>query len=343
MARHREQHPGRVNRRGRNGGFALVMVIFICALLSLAVLSFAQSMRTHVRIAANAVANAQAESLADGGVELAIADVLRRMRRGDRAVLDGAPFSCSMPGGDVLTLEVRDEAGRVDINAAREPILTALLTGLGTEPDRARRLADAIIDFRDADSELRPFGAEAEQYRASGRPGEPKNAAFDVVEELGSVLGMTRPDWDRLQPFVTVRSGQEGVDPKAARTELAALLRLGQEGASLAGQATGGDSIPRDFVVASARQAFSIRSTIRTLSGVTFAREAVVRLLPQRPSRPAVEPGADPDASVRARAPAPNSGGRRDATLLIPQIFDWRRGTVPVISVRVEIGALTPC
>ena len=91
--------------------------------------------------------------------------------------------------GRVL-VTVEDEAGKVDLNSASEPLLRALLAGAGATPVEVDRITAAILDYRDADNLRRPDGAEADEYRLAGRQNGPKNAPFDSIFELGQVLGV---------------------------------------------------------------------------------------------------------------------------------------------------------
>ncbi|MBX9924939.1 MAG: general secretion pathway protein GspK, partial [Hyphomicrobiaceae bacterium] len=201
------------SRRRRSRGFALVVAIWVTGLLSLIAIAFATSVRVHVKVAANSVAIAEAEALADGGIELGIAAMIRQVRAG-RPINRIPALTCSTPGG-VLSIEIRDEAGRVDLNIASEALILALTSGAVPDRAAAARAADAILDYRDRDDDRREAGAERADYRTAGR-GAPRNAPFQSADELGNVLGLDRSVADALRPHVTVRSGQDGVDPAVA-------------------------------------------------------------------------------------------------------------------------------
>ena len=70
--------------------------------------------------------------------------------------------------------------------------------------------------FRDPGDRRRLNGAEESDYRAAGLPYRPKNAPFEVVDELQQVMGMTRQLYERVAPFVTVYTRRPGVDPNTA-------------------------------------------------------------------------------------------------------------------------------
>jgi len=317
--------PRRKSRAARGErGFVLLVVLSVLGLLALVVATFAHVARTHVKAAAASVESGRAEALADAGVNLAILDAIaaRETENANRRFsLDAVPVTCSLEReAGTLTIAVQDEAGKVDLNIASEAILRALIFGAGVKGGEAA--VDAILDFRDSDDDRRASGAERAEYRAAGRSHGPKNAAFLVVEELAGVLGLTQADVDRLRPFVTVYSGQTGVDPNAASTALIDVLSRGvQDGGALSFKSPseggakfalgGGAPLPEELTAASVRKAFSVRSEARTRGGVVFVREAVVELTASR-STPYI-------------------------------VRRWSRGAFPIGGKDVPGAALAPC
>ena len=190
-----------------------------------------------------------------------------------------------MPTEGRLTVEVLDEAAKVDINKAGLPLIESLLMGLGETPETASAIAAAILDYRDRDLVRQRNGAEQADYIAAGLTWAPKNAPFEAVVELGQVLGMTTELVAKLRPHVTVHSGSAGVDPRTVGDELVALIRRGMEGSS-ASFATFPElsrlsSLPSMFTAVSQQRTFAIRVTAITSPGATFVREAVVDLGPR--------------------------------------------------------------
>lgn len=285
-------------RKARKGdgerGFVLLVVLSVLGLLALVVATFAHITRAHVKAAAAAVESARAEALADAGVNLVILDLItaREAQATDRRfALNAVPVRCAFENGAaMLTIAVQDEAGKVDLNIGSEPVLRALILGAGVGAGEAA--VAAIQDFRDADDDRRPSGAERAEYRAAGRAYGPKNAAFLVVEELAGVLGLTQADADRLRPFVTVYSGQTAIDPSVAPAALVDVLSRGvSEGGGLALKAAAGGGaksvfgaapLPDELIMASVRRAFSVRSEAHMPGGAVFVREAIVEMTASR-------------------------------------------------------------
>jgi len=268
--------------RDHDRGFALVAVLWIAGLLAVMTAALSVSVRTHVRVVANIAESAKAEALADAGAALAVLDLVAARGSTEhrrRFAADGQPVGCSIPGEGVLTIAVSDEAAKIDVNSAGTPLLRALLAGLGVPPEKSAQLAEAIFDFRDADDDRKPNGAESAEYRAAGLSWMPKNGPLQSLEELGQVYGVTPELLARMKPYLSVYSGLEGVDASIAKTDLIALLRLGIErsGGSLGGLAEFDESIalPSIFVTASPQRFFGVHVEARSSAGAVFLREAV--------------------------------------------------------------------
>lgn len=191
---------------GGREGFALVSVLWVLVGLSALALAGNLAAREAVASARNRADLAAAAWRAEACVErarAAITEALGEARfeapgatvwgRMDRVVAR-SPLLAGMD----CTLELRAAGAALDVNAADGEALRGLLTALGQPPAAADSLADALADWRDADDTPRPFGAEADWYRARGlRP--PRNAPLADGRELRLVRGFERvPGIDTL-------------------------------------------------------------------------------------------------------------------------------------------------
>jgi len=277
----------------------LLVVLSALGLLAIVAASFAQIARNHIRLAAVASDGARAEAFADAGVHIVILDLVAARESqppNRRFALDATPLTCGIGSdGTTLTIAVQDEAGKVDLNISGEPLLRALVLGLGLSAGEAA--VGAILDYRDEDDDRRLSGAERAEYLAAGRSHGPRNGPFLAVEELASVLGITQADADRLRPFVTIHSGLAAIDANVAPRALIEIIARGggrDSGSSLLdgdlaasdlpAMAHRGGQLPPRFLAASTRRAFSVRSEARTAGGATFVREAVVEFVAPSPS-----------------------------------------------------------
>lgn len=261
-------------------GVALVAVLWVLALLSLLVLGFVAEARTNLRLVHNDGAAAEARSIADAGVTLAILGAVdptpATQWRGD-----GSRHTLHYGGGTV-TAWIEDENGKLDVNAASIPTLRSLFHTL--DAANADQIA-AAIDAR------RHAAVAAAGPSAGGQP----PPAFRVLDDLRSLPGMTAALYARLPDLLTVYSGQDGVDPRTAPPEV--LLSLpnadpGQVEAELAARqqsaGTGGNSqTGPQLLPASQLRVFTVVSEGRTAHGAIFIRRAIVTLtdIPDAPYR----------------------------------------------------------
>lgn len=187
----------------RQRGIAFVIVLWVMALLAVLLGSFVVVARTE---------NLQTRHLFDGtraryAAEAGLARAVYELRRADpqtRWVADGRPYELTFEDA-TIRLEIVDETGKLDINGADEQTLIALFRTVGgVEEDRAIRLADAVIDWRDADDLVRPFGAEDRDYEAEGYEYGAADANFVLVGELQQVMGMDYELFRKLESHVTV-------------------------------------------------------------------------------------------------------------------------------------------
>jgi general secretion pathway protein K len=173
------------------GGIALVAVLWLTVLVTVIASSFAYSMRGEALAARNTMSLAQARAAADGAVERMAFELMRPRIGPDVWNADGQ--SHAWKDGEIeITATATDEAARIDLNMATEPLLKGLLQNTGgLDSEAAQRVLEAILDWRDADDLRRPNGAEAPEYRAAGLKYVPSNAPFESVGELRRVHGVT--------------------------------------------------------------------------------------------------------------------------------------------------------
>ncbi|CAI8834830.1 type II secretion system minor pseudopilin [Methylocaldum szegediense] len=206
----------------RQQGVALILVLWILALMTIMAGSFALSTQRESSLIINSRDRAKAVALADGGIHYAMF-MLSLPNAAQRWRADGTPYRVTI-GGVPVEVRIFDEGGKVDLNAARESTLRTLLSKVTQDEDLAVKLTDAILDWRDNDDLKRLNGAEAAEYLAAGLDQMPQNRNFLVLEELRGVLGVTPSLYRKLEPLFTIYSNADGVNPaKASASVLLAL------------------------------------------------------------------------------------------------------------------------
>lgn len=271
-------------------GFALVIVIWVLSLLSLMAGSFALTMRRESSVTAALKNNAQASALAEGALEQALfmlqhADPQRRWRA------DGRLYRFMGDEGAEIRVKIVAESGKIDINTANDNQLAALIKALTDDSWQQQHLLNCLLDWRDADDEPRPHGAEKKQYRDAGLPYLPSNRPFQSLEELQRVIGFDADLFSRLQAWITVYSGLKEVDLQTAPPEVLRILSNDLKERNidnpylkrrLAGDQQDELDAPRQAGAAKGQnQTYTISVLVKLEDEASAALEAVIKLEPQ--------------------------------------------------------------
>ena len=191
-----------MNRR-RDRGVALIVVLFLSAILTLLLYSFLREAQVETSLSNGFGREKQAEHLAWSAIEKGAAALM------DETDLHATPLSgwisngtefyevafgdgvytCYRPpaladGSEPPTWGAQDEASRLNLNVATKEILMKL-------PNMTEEIDESIIDWRDPDDTVTGTGVENAYYQALQPGYSCKNANFDTVEELLLVKGVT--------------------------------------------------------------------------------------------------------------------------------------------------------
>ena len=145
----------------------------------------------------------------------------------------------------------QDEESKININALTHQnykFLTQLLLQLGYAEDLSETIASSVVDWRDENKDVfnHPYGAEEDYYLSLENPYPCKNQAFDSIEELLLIKGMTPEIFDDLKDSVTIfpKNGRFLVNlDTASRETLQAIAR------SYTGPKTNTDIVDADSLV----------------------------------------------------------------------------------------------
>lgn len=187
----------------RQRGAALLLVMWLILLLSGLVAGYAMSARIESMQGNGLARSVAAREAARAGVEYAVSRLLDA-DPAQRWVPDGRAYQFDFDGARV-ELAMRDETGKVDLNAAAPDLLASLLRVQGEPEASARQIAGAIVDWRDEDQLVQVAGgAEDPDYAAAGLAWGAKDAPFETVAELEQVRGMRPALFRSLAPYLTV-------------------------------------------------------------------------------------------------------------------------------------------
>lgn len=220
----------------REEGSVLLLVILILTLISVLVLSWAQEWRTELKLASNFGEAHKCQRLAEAGIYYALGKLVTAKTaemngmnavapkiQGDSGALwqgDQQPHVLELPDGAV-EVRIGDEAGKINLNLASEPLLQNFFTVLGLPEPQVRIMVDSIQDWRMQGTYPRLYGAKSAYYLSLDPPYVAKNGKFETVEELAWVRGFeASPLIPQLSRWLTVRSIGSGINLNTAPLEV---------------------------------------------------------------------------------------------------------------------------
>ena len=234
------------SRMDRRGG-ALLAVLWLAAALAAIAFSLAGTVRGEIERTSTSLDGTRAYYLATGALERAVLHMRwgRQYRNPDGSPRFYAPWTQSLrysfPAGEAV-VDITPETAKLNINTASPEDLLRLLAALGADPERARMVTAAILDWRSMPREegLTDF----DRYYLSLAPSfRSPHASFQEVEELLLLRGMNpdlfhgwldRDSQGRLVPrlglkdCVSAYAGGFAVDVNTAPPAVLAAIGLGE-------------------------------------------------------------------------------------------------------------------
>ncbi|HLJ06322.1 MAG TPA: hypothetical protein VKT26_08620 [Acetobacteraceae bacterium] len=251
---------------GRESGFAVLIVLWALALVTLLVTHVLASGRIELGLAANLGAAENAQAVADAAVYEATFHVMS-----GQWAADGVPRRLRVGAGKA-ELQIVDVAGRINPNQVSQAVMQRLLVEIGATQAQGDAIAAAMEDWRTPGGEASPHGAKAPQYLAARRGYVPTGHPFRNLQEIGLVLGMTPNLLAALAPHLSLFAP---ATPDLLRADpLVAAALTGEVG--VLGVAASQTELPE-------REVIEIAVTAFVPSGAQFSRRAVIGLFP--PSR----------------------------------------------------------
>jgi len=184
----------------RQKGVALLLVLWVLALLSILLAGLAGWVQLESRQALWQRQHTEALLAAEAGVNLAVVSLTDPAQQRAWAA-DGRAHELAFERARVQ-VSVVSERGKLDLNAASTADVVRLLQACGGA------------------AQARALGAALDQRRGNGQP------PLRVLEELRQLPGMTQALFACAAPQVTLWSGQESPDPALATPWLRRALGL---------------------------------------------------------------------------------------------------------------------
>jgi hypothetical protein len=217
-------------RTGARPGYVLYIVLVVVVVLTLVTYQYADAMSSEASAAVRAHELEQAKANAVSGIHY-VAELLTNPAYAgvnlddDPTQFGGLPVGSANPateptdprwqgdanlrrGGGRFSLinlsdtsgtgvtrryGIEDESRKLNVNALilLDPVGNALYGALLELPNMTEEIADAIVDWLDADNSIRPNGAESDYYTGGQQPYRCKNGPISSLEELLLVRGVT--------------------------------------------------------------------------------------------------------------------------------------------------------
>jgi type II secretory pathway component PulK len=182
--------------RPHKNGFALIAVLWLIAILSLAAITTLRVISFDMELATAKVHGSRAYQLAEMGIAVGSNPAVERN--------DPILNRFDEENNEEVRVTLTSEGARFNINtlvmSEDKSLIRSIFIHWGMELDSSQALTDALTDWVDADDEVALNGAEIEDYEKMGRLNQPFNRPFYDIEEMRLVRGMDqieqlRPDW----------------------------------------------------------------------------------------------------------------------------------------------------
>ncbi|MDL2170594.1 MULTISPECIES: type II secretion system minor pseudopilin [Asaia] len=248
-------------------GFALVIVLWALAGLSLLTAMTIASAGSALRETRLLRDTARMETLAEGGIASAVFHESGPIAT--RWPLDGTPH-VSRIDGLKLSISLSSQAATINPNAAPLPLLTALFVECGATPDQAAMIAREMVSWRRQAQDPN----ERQRYLALGLRYLPPHAPFQSLNELALVPGMTPLLLARARPHLSIVQPEELHTPISDPVTRQALARANLPAlAAASGDQRHASSFIATVIVSDEHGGASFRqATLLSDNGLSLAR-----------------------------------------------------------------------
>ncbi len=211
-----------ISQGGPKRGVALMAVLWLIAILSMACMVTLRVISFDMELASSKIHGSRARQVAEMGIAVGCNPAVKK--RSD-AILHRADEAM----GESFEVKIIPEGGRFSINhilrTGDKPFLNSTFVDWGIDLKDAQKITDALLDWYDADDLEQLNGAEKKYYEKEGRINQPFDRPFYDIGEMSLVRGMdlveaVKPDW---RNWFTVWGGKLDLNEADAELIAAAL------------------------------------------------------------------------------------------------------------------------
>ena len=303
-------------------GVALITALLVIALVTAAAVAMASRQQLDIRRTANMLQRDQAYVYAMGAEIMARAVLAKDDPQKDHKEEDWGKSGATIPfEGGLLTGTLEDIQGRFNLNnvvkngvasppdVERLKRLLQILKGKSpSDPDKEvwknaepPDLANAVLDWIDADSNVSSSGAEDSDYLQTERPYRAANAPMASTSELLLVRGFTAGIYREVAPYVTALPEYTKINVNTAKLEVLRSLdqnpaciiiaKLGRQDETLTADSTAASTLAKPVV-------FNTPDEFLLAAGCPFAGFINNRTPPSGTPAPAPAAGLENPAEV---------------------------------------------
>lgn len=280
----------------REHGFALILVIWVLALLALLGAEVAADSRSAAVVSRNRLDLAQLQASADAGITLAVMGLLDPVVTA-RWQADGRVYNRQYAERN-LAITIEDEGGKIDVNTAPIELIAGLLNEFGVDRNQQALITQAIRDRRAQFVPATPaLSSPTGRLFGQSHVINLARLVFADVSELRLLPGMTRSLYQHLEPQITVYSQNPTINPMtASQPTLLAIPGAGPGDVDAVMASRSGGTMQLDADELSKLALYARVDTLHVVSitaratlpdGASFTRRAVVAVSPDRPLEPA--------------------------------------------------------
>lgn len=189
----------------RRRGTILVSVLWILVFLGFLAVTLRMQMSGIVASVRVTEDKAAARILAQAGLAQAAAEIRAGPPDDAMKLSDRLSSTITLPTG-TASISMENEALRIDLNTAEQPLIVGALRAAGAAPETADDLAIKILGRR-----ARPDQPNGQQPGSAINQDKSHTGLFQTVSELAALPGITPDIAIAIESYVTVSSGLAGV------------------------------------------------------------------------------------------------------------------------------------
>jgi general secretion pathway protein K len=181
----------------RSRGAALMAVLVLISILSLACISTLRVISFDIELATAKIHGSRARQVAEMGIAVGSNSAIEKR-------FDPLLQRTDAEMGESFEVKLISEGGRLNLNSIilqnDKDLLKTIFIKWGLELDDAQDVVDSLIDWVDQGDDEQLNGAEKKYYEKEGRINQPFNRPFYNLNEASLVKGMNlvervKPDW----------------------------------------------------------------------------------------------------------------------------------------------------